>query len=127
MKRKTIATEMAPAAVGPYSQAIQFGNLIFTSGQLPIDIKTGDLVVDDIERATRLCLDNVSEILKEAGSSLDDVIKVLVFVDDIENFEAINKVYAEYFVDNKPARSLVEVVAIPKGAKIEIEVIAAVK
>lgn len=124
---KTIHTDKAPAAVGPYSQAIQVGNLIFTSGQIPIDPKTGELVGDCIQKATRQSLENVKAILEEAGAGLNDVIKVSVFVDNMDDFGKINEIYAEYFVEHKPARSLVEVARLPKGALIEIEAIAEIK
>lgn len=123
MSLNLVATEKAPAAVGPYSQAVTVGNLIFTSGQLPIDPKSGELV-SEITAATRQSLDNVVAILEEAGTRLEKVVKVTVFVSDIKNFGAINEVYAEYFSNHKPARSLVEVSNLPKGGVIEIEAIA---
>ena len=123
MSLNLVATEKAPAAVGPYSQAVTIGNLIFTSGQLPIDPKSGELV-SEITAATRQSLDNVVAILEEAGTRLEKVVKVTVFVSDIKNFGAINEVYAEYFSNHKPARSLVEVSNLPKGGVIEIEAIA---
>lgn len=123
MSLNLVATEKAPAAVGPYSQAVTIGNLIFTSGQLPIDPKSGELV-SEITAATRQSLDNVVAILEEAGTTLEKVVKVTVFVSDIKNFGAINEVYAQYFSNHKPARSLVEVSNLPKGGVIEIEAIA---
>lgn len=123
MSLKLVATEKAPAAVGPYSQGVQVGNLLFTSGQLPLVPETGELI-SDIEKATRQSLDNVKAILKEAGSSLEKVVKVTIFVADINDFGKINEIYAEYFSNHKPARSLVEVSNLPKGGVIEIEAIA---
>ena len=123
MSLKLVATEKAPAAVGPYSQGVQVGNLVFTSGQLPLVPGTGELI-SDIEKATRQSLDNVKAILEAAGTSLEKVIKVTIFVADINDFAKINEIYAEYFSNHKPARSLVEVSNLPKGGVIEIEAIA---
>lgn len=123
MSLKLVATEKAPAAVGPYSQGVQVGNLLFTSGQIPLVPETGELI-SDIEKATRQSLDNVKAILEEAGSSLEKVVKVTIFVADINDFGKINEIYAEYFSNHKPARSLVEVSNLPKGGVIEIEAIA---
>lgn len=125
MSLKLVATEKAPAAVGPYSQGVQVGNLVFTSGQLPLVPGTGELI-SDIEKATRQSLDNVKAILEAAGTSLEKVIKVTIFVADINDFAKINEIYAEYFSNHKPARSLVEVSNLPKGGVIEIEAIAEV-
>ena len=127
MNMKVIATEKAPAAVGPYSQGIKAGDFLYTSGQLPIDPATGQLVQDDIQTATRVALNNVKAVLEEGGASLDTVVKVTVFVKDMNNFGAINEVYAEYFTDHKPARSLVEVARLPKDGVIEIEAVAIAK
>lgn len=124
MSLKILATDKAPSAVGPYSQAVAGNNMIFTSGQLAIDMETGELVTGDIQRETRLCLDNVKAVLAAGEASLENVIKVTVFVKNIEDFDEINKVYAEYFTDHKPARSLIEASKLPKGANIEIEAIA---
>lgn len=126
MSLKLVATEKAPAAVGPYSQGVQVGNLLFTSGQLPLVPETGELI-SDIEKATRQSLDNVKAILEEAGSSLEKVVKVTIFVADINDFGKINEIYAEYFSNHKPARALVEVSRLPLGGEIEIEAIAVVK
>ncbi len=122
MSLNLVATEKAPAAVGPYSQGVVVGNLVFTSGQLPLVPGTGELI-SDIEKATRQALDNVKAILEQAGSSLEKTVKVTVFVADINDFGKINEVYAEYFSNHKPARSLVEVANLPKGGVIEIEAI----
>ena len=124
MKLNTISTEKAPAAIGPYSQGVSTGNLIFTSGQLPIVPETGELITGDIQKATRQSLDNVKAILEDEGATLQDVIKVTVFVADMSKFSLINEVYAEYFSNHKPARSLVEVSKLPKNGDIEIEAIA---
>jgi 2-iminobutanoate/2-iminopropanoate deaminase len=127
MQKQIISTKNAPGAIGPYSQAVKVGNLIYTSGQLPIDLATGELVNDDIKKATARCLENVKGILEEAGTSLDKVIKTLVFLKDMNDFASVNEVYAKYFTENAPARSCVEVSKLPKDAKIEIEVIALVE
>lgn len=123
MTREIIATDKAPAAVGAYSQGIKTGNLVFTSGQIPIDPETGEMPAS-IEEQTAQCLRNVSAILEEGGSSLDQAIKLTVFLQDINDFAAMNEVYASFFTDEPPCRSAVEVAAIPKGAKVEIEAIA---
>lgn len=123
MSVKLIHTEKAPAAVGPYSQGAIVGNLVFTSGQIPLIPESGDLVTDDIKKAAKQSLENVKAILEHAGSSMDKVIKVNVFVSDMGNFAAVNEVYEEYFNEHKPARSCVEV-KLPKDALIEIEAIA---
>ncbi|MDU7151137.1 MAG: RidA family protein [Peptoniphilus grossensis] len=121
---KTLHTDKAPAAVGPYSQATEVNGFIFTSGQIPLIPETGELVSDDIKKATARSLDNIKAILEEAGSSLDKVLKVNIFLDDVNDFAAVNEVYAEYFTEHKPARSCVEVANLPKKALIEIEAIA---
>ena len=121
---KVLHTDKAPAAVGPYSQAVQIGDLIFTSGQLALVPETGELVNDDIQLATRRSLDNIKAILENAGSSLEKVVKATIFLDDMDNFGKVNEVYGEYFSIHKPARSCVQVARLPKDAKIEIEVIA---
>lgn len=120
---KVLHTDKAPAAVGPYSQAIQVDNLIFTSGQIPLNAE-GELVNDDIQSATRQSLDNIVAILENAGSSLDKVVKTTVFLTDMSNFGPMNEIYAEYFGDHKPARSCIEIGALPKDSIVEIEVIA---
>lgn len=118
-----IATEKAPAAIGPYSQGVKGGNIIFTSGQLPINPVTGELLTE-IKAATRQSLENVKAILEEAGATLEDVVKVSVFISDMNDFGQVNEVYAEYFSNHKPARSCVEVARLPKDGVIEIEAIA---
>lgn len=124
MKLSLIKTQKAPAAVGPYSQGIIAGNMIFTSGQLALVPETGELITGDIQKATRQSLDNVKAILAEAGATFENVVKVTIFVTDINQFSTINEIYAEYFTNHKPARSLVEVSNLPKGGEIEIEAIA---
>lgn len=126
MKIEYLSTEKAPAAVGPYSQGIKAGQFVFTSGQLPLDPKTGQLVQDDIQTATRVALENVKAVLAASGATLEDVVKVTVFVKDMNDFSKINEVYAEFFANHKPARSLVEVARLPKDGVIEIEAIAAI-
>lgn len=121
---KSINTEKAPEAVGPYSQGVETGKLIYTSGQLPVDMKTGELVTEDIKKATKACMDNLKAVLEEAGSDLNHLVKTTIFVSDMDDFETINEVYGNYFSGHKPARSLVEVSRLPKGANIEIEGIA---
>ena len=119
-----IHTEKAPAAIGPYSQAVKAGNLLFVSGQIPIDPATGAFAGDDITSQTRQSLINVQAILEEAGCSLSDVVKATVLLADMADFAAMNAVYAEFFTENCPARAAFAVKDLPKGAKVEIEVIA---
>lgn len=121
---KIISTEKAPAAVGPYSQAIQAGNFIYVSGQLPLIPGKGELVKDDIKGATRQALENAKAILESAGASFNDVVKVTVLLNDIKQFADMNSVYAEYFTDHKPARAAFEVANLPLYADVEIEMIA---
>ena len=116
---KAFNTDKAPAAVGPYGQAIGTENLVFTSGQLSINPETGELV-KEIKAAAKQSLENVKAILEEAGTSMDKVIKCTVFLADINDFAAVNEVYKEYFTDHKPARSAIQVGAIPLGGVIEI-------
>lgn len=119
-----IHTEKAPAAIGPYSQAVKAGNLLFVSGQIPIDPATGAFAGEDIVSQTRQSLTNVQAILEEAGYSLSDVVKATVLLADMADFAAMNTVYAEFFTENCPARAAFAVKDLPKGAKVEIEVIA---
>jgi 2-iminobutanoate/2-iminopropanoate deaminase len=122
--KKIISTSDAPAAIGPYSQAIRSGNFIFCSGQIPLDPKSGEIVSDDIGAQTRRVLDNISGLLKSQGLSLGDVLKTTIFLTDLGNFQMVNEIYGSYFNNQPPARSTVQVSALPKGAKVEIEVIA---
>lgn len=126
MNKQTLNTQNAPAAIGPYSQGVKVGNLIFTSGQLPINTQSGELVAD-IEGATKQSLDNVKAILESSGSAMDKVVKTVVFLRDMNDFAAMNAVYATYFPVNPPARSAVEVARLPKDAIVEIEAIALVE
>jgi 2-iminobutanoate/2-iminopropanoate deaminase len=124
MDRSVVSTDAAPAAVGPYSQAIAAGGLVFTAGQIPIDPATGSLVEGSIEIQTRRVLDNISAVLDAAGSGLERVVKMTVFMADLGQFSAMNGVYAEYFPADPPARSAFQVAALPLGAEIEIEAVA---
>jgi 2-iminobutanoate/2-iminopropanoate deaminase len=126
MGRKVVYTEKAPKPVGPYSQAIHLPNdIVFTSGQIGMDPSTGELA-DGIEAQTRQSLTNLQEVLHEAGGHMDSILKTTVFITDMSNFDAVNGVYAEFFKDEFPARSCVQVAALPKGALVEIECIARV-
>ena len=127
MKREVIATRKAPAAVGPYSQGIHVRHLVFTAGQLAIDPATGKLVEGGIEEQTRQVLRNIAAVLEAAGASLDTVVKTTVFLKDIGDFKAMNEVYAEFFAADPPARSAVQVAALPLGGLVEIEAVAIVK
>jgi 2-iminobutanoate/2-iminopropanoate deaminase len=120
-----ISTNEAPAAIGPYSQAVRAGNFLFCSGQIALHPKSGELVAGDIAAQTRRTLDNIAAILKTEGLTLGDVVKTTVFLTDLGDFQTVNGVYASYFKREPPARSTVQVSALPKGARIEIEVIAA--
>ncbi|WP_028992304.1 RidA family protein [Thermoanaerobacter thermocopriae] len=119
-----INTETAPKAIGPYSQAIMINGFLYTSGQIAIDPATGELVEGGIEAQTERVLENIKAILKAAGMDFNNVIKTTVFVTNIRDFAKINEIYGRYFKDKPPARSLVEVKNLPKGALIEIEVVA---
>ena len=122
--KKVISTPKAPAAIGPYSQAIQVGNLIYTSGQIPIDPATGQLVEGGIKEQTRQSLSNIQAILQEAGLTMASVVKTTVFLADMADFAEMNSVYAEFFTEPYPARSAVAVKTLPKNALVEIEVVA---
>lgn len=124
MNTKAIATENAPKAVGPYSQAIMAGDFIFVSGQLPIDPATGTFPGDDVKVLAKQSMDNIKAILTQEGSSMDKIVKTTVYLKDLNDFAAVNEVYASYFKDVFPARSCFEVAALPKGARLEIEAIA---
>lgn len=125
MKNQIVATTNAPAAVGPYSQGIKAGNIVYVSGQLPINPATGELYKGgDIKEETKISLMNVKAILEEAGATLADVVKCTVFIKNMDQFGLINEMYAEIFGDNKPARACVEVARLPKDANVEIEAIA---
>jgi 2-iminobutanoate/2-iminopropanoate deaminase len=124
MNREIIATDQAPGAVGPYSQAVRAGDLVFTAGQIALDPATGQMVEGGIEAQARQALTNVSAVLEAAGTSLANVVKTTVFLADMGEFKAMNGVYAEFFPDAPPARSAVQAAALPLGARIEVEAIA---
>ena len=126
MTKKVIHTDRAPEAIGPYSQAIQAGDFLFLSGQIPLDPKTGELVKGDIRNQTRQVLENIRGVLESQSSGMKDVVKVTIFLKDIGNFNRVNEVYATYFPSSPPARSTVEVAKLPRDADIEIEMIALV-
>lgn len=121
-----IQTEAAPKAIGPYSQAIRLGDLVYSAGQIPLNPETGALVEGGIEAQTRQVMNNLAHVLEAAGSSLAGVVKTTVFMQDLGEFAAMNAVYAEFFTANPPARSTVQVAALPRGAKVEIECVAVV-
>ena len=120
---KNVVTSKAPAAIGPYSQGIDIGNLVFTSGQLPLNMETGEMETE-IKAATKASLSNVKAILAEAGLTMDNVIKTTVFISDMNNFAAMNEVYSTFFGETAPARSSVEVARLPKDVLVEIEAVA---
>ncbi|MHC1683500.1 MAG: RidA family protein [Clostridiaceae bacterium] len=122
MEKEIISTSNAPGAIGPYSQAVKVGNVLYTSGQLPINPETGEMVKFDIKLATEQCLENIAGILKKAGTSFDKVIKVHVYLRDMDDFETMNEVYARYFAVKQPVRTCVQVAKLPKNAPIIIEV-----
>lgn len=124
---KVISTKKAPAAIGPYSQAIQVGNLVYTSGQIPIDPATGTFIEGGIKEQTRQSLSNVRAILEEAGLSMANVVKTTVFIADMADFADMSAVYADFFAEPYPARSAVAVKSLPKGALVEIEVVATIE
>lgn len=124
MEHKCISTDKAPAALGPYSQAVVAGDFVFVSGAIPIDMSTGELSTGDIKDQTRICMNNLSTILEAAGSSLEKVVKTTIFLSDLSNFGNVNEAYGEFFKSNPPARACVQVAALPKNSQIEIEVIA---
>ena len=121
---KIIETKNAPGAVGAYSQGIVSNGFVYSSGQLPLVPETGELISDDVKKATRQSLENVKAIIEAGGSSLEKIVKVNIFLDDVNDFAAVNEVYAEFFGDHKPARSCVEVGKLPKKGLLEIEAIA---
>jgi 2-iminobutanoate/2-iminopropanoate deaminase len=124
VNKKVIQAEKAPKAIGPYSQAIQAGNFLFLSGQIPLDPKTGELVKGDIRKQTQQVLENIKGILESQGLGMENVVKSTIFLKDIANFNQVNEVYATYFPSSPPARSTVEVAKLPRDADIEIEAIA---
>lgn len=122
--KKAISTQLAPAAIGPYSQAIEAGGMVFVSGQLPIDPATGNFAEGDMQELTRQSLTNISNILAEAGLTMENVVKTSVFLADMDDFAEMNAAYAAFFTGTAPARSAVAVKTLPKGARVEIECIA---
>lgn len=125
MPKKSVTTDKAPAAIGPYSQAVTFSNTLFTSGALPIDPTTGAMIEGTIEERAHMVFKNLAAIAKEAGTSLDSTIKTTVFLSDIGDFQAVNSVYTQYFREPFPARSAIQVAALPLGSNIEVEAIIA--
>ena len=122
--KKIISTSEAPGAIGPYSQAVRSGSFLFCSGQIPLDPKSGQIVPGDIASQTRRVLDNIAAILKAEGLTFDHVVKTTIFLTDLADFQTVNEIYASYFNQAPPARSTVQVPALPKGARVEIEAIA---
>lgn len=122
--KKIISTTKAPAAIGPYSQAVCVGDMIYTSGMIPINPATGELVTGDITEQAKQAIGNLKALVEESGSSLDKVVKTTVFIKNMDDFTKVNEVYASFFTDNYPARSCVEVARLPKDVLIEIEAIA---
>ena len=122
--KKIISTSEAPAAIGPYSQAIRAGSTIYCSGQIPLDPKTGQIISGGIDAQTRRVLDNITALLKAEGLGFGNIVKTTIFLTNLGDFQTVNEVYGSYFKSQPPARSTVQVSALPKGANIEIEVIA---
>lgn len=126
MNKEIVSTDNAPGAIGPYSQAIKAGGMVFCSGQIPIDPATGNFVSEVVSEQTEQVLKNLSEVLKAAGTSLDNVVKTTVFLADMNDFAEMNEIYSQFFSDNKPARATVQAARLPRDAKVEIECIAVV-
>ncbi len=124
--KETISTKNAPDAIGPYSQAVKVGNLIFCSGQIPIDPVTSEFISEHIAEQTRQVLKNLSAVLEAAGSNLDNVVKTTVFLVDMNEFTQMNEVYAEFFSENKPARATVQAARLPRDTRVEIDCIAVI-
>ncbi len=124
--KKIISTKNAPEAIGPYSQAVVVDGVLYSSGQIALN-SSGELIKGGIKEQTRQVLENLKAVLEEAGASLDSVVKTTIFLDDMEDFQAVNEVYGEYFSSNRPARSTVAVDRLPKDVKVEIDLIAIVK
>lgn len=122
--KKIVSTTAAPAAVGPYSQAVRIGPMLFTAGQIPLDPQSGNIVSQDVAEQTRRVLDNLTAVLNAEGMSFSNIVKTTVFMTNLADFQTMNEVYASYFKDQPPARSTVQVTALPKGAQVEIEVVA---
>lgn len=126
MIRSAVSTQHAPAAIGPYSQGVRAGNLLFCSGQIPLDPATGQLVEGDLEAQTRRVMENLKAVLQAAGTSLERVVKTVIFLVTMDDFAEVNRVYGEYLPDPPPARSTVAVAGLPRGARLEVEVVALV-
>jgi len=126
-EKRVVKSDAAPAAIGPYSQGIRAGNLLFVSGQIPLDPKTGEMVAGDIAEQVTRVLENLKEILESGGSGLDRVVRTTVYLSDLGEFQKMNEVYRRYFSAQPPARSTVGVGALPKGARVEIDAIAVVE
>lgn len=126
MKREAVRTDTAPKAIGPYEQGIRVNGFVFTAGQIALDPSTGNLTEGDIAAQTRQVLENLKEVLKAAGSSLDQVVKATIYLKDMADFPVVNEVYAEYLGSSRPARSTVGVAELPKGALIEIDLVAVI-
>ncbi len=124
MEKQVVNTDQAPAAIGPYSQAVKVGEMVFISGQIPIDPATGDIVQGDIKAQTRQVLTNLNAVLTAAGSSLEKTVKTTVYITNMDEFTQVNEVYSEFFTDQPPARACVEVSRLPKGVAVEIDAIA---
>jgi 2-iminobutanoate/2-iminopropanoate deaminase len=122
--KKIISTNEAPAAIGPYSQAVRSGRFLFCSGQIPLDPKSGQIVPGDIDAQTRRVLNNIAAVLRAEGATFEDVVKTTIFLTDLGDFQTVNEIYGSYFKNEPPARSTVQVAALPKGARVEIEVTA---
>ena len=123
--KKIISSSEAPAAIGPYSQAVRSGRFLFCSGQIPLDPKSGQIVTGDIATQTRRVLDNIGAILRIEGLTFDNVVKTTIFLTNLGDFQTVNEIYGSYFKKDPPARSTIQVSALPRGANLEIEVIAA--
>ncbi len=124
--KETISTENAPSAIGPYSQAVKVGNMVYCSGQIPIDPATGEFNSQNVTEQTRQVLENLSAVLRAAGTDLDNVVKTTVFLVDMNEFAQMNEVYAEFFGENKPARATVQAARLPRDTRVEIDCIAVV-
>lgn len=121
--KKEISTDRAPAAIGPYSQAIEIGNMVFTSGMIPIDPKTGELVTGSVEAQAEQAFQNLKNLIEASGASMEKVVKTVVFIKDMDDFAKINEVYAKFFAEPYPARSCVQAARLPKDVAVEIEAI----
>ncbi|HKS03909.1 MAG TPA: RidA family protein [Chthoniobacterales bacterium] len=123
--KKIISTSEAPLAIGPYSQAIRIGNFVYCSGQIPLDPETGEIVPGDVSAQTRRVMENIAAVLRAEGLNFGNIIKTTIFLTNLADFQNVNELYGSYFKSDPPARSTVQVAALPKGANVEIEVIAA--